>query len=180
MMAREVNLSNSALDPLKLDSTFDSFGALPTPAVVRRALMSLREVKLLAGAIRHGTVTEIQIRRFTSELVSCYQPNTAFPSGMALAALAVALEQSQSDFAEEYLLDLARLKLSELHLSIQVAKACLKARSLLNKNEKSEFKYPLTFLSRQRSESLSMRPSVREGSRNQTRTPTYSFSLSDT
>ena len=47
---------------------------------------------------------------------------------MALAALAVVLERRTTEFAEEFLLDLAKLKLAEMPLCIRVARECVKHR----------------------------------------------------
>ena len=50
------------------------------------------------------------------------------PNSLALAALAVILEHRATDFAEEFLHDLSRLRLSELSAAIYVARECLKNR----------------------------------------------------
>ena len=66
-------------------------------------------------------------------------------AGLALATIAVVLERRTTDFADEYLCHLARLKLAEMPLSIRVARECLKhrARSLTrNQIKTDQYKNP--------------------------------------
>ena len=48
---------------------------------------------------------------------------------LALAALAVAVERRPTDFAEEFLHDLARPQIAEMGLAIRVARECLRHRT---------------------------------------------------
>ncbi len=67
-------------------------------------------------------ITERDIRRFTEELMRDFERGVKFPHELALAALAIAMENRRTDFVEEYLLDLARLNIAEMSLAPGVAR----------------------------------------------------------
>ena len=58
-----------------------------------------------------------------------FKRGTQFPHEPALAAIAVAIESRQTKFADDFLLDLARLnKIAEMDLAPRVAAICLQER----------------------------------------------------
>jgi hypothetical protein len=119
----------------------DSFGFTLPPAAMRYALSVSPLVREVKKAVRHGQITEEEIRGFTVELTSQFQQGQRLPGDFALAALCVAVEDLPADFAEELLYKLARLNLAELGLSSRVARECLKHRVSLPKNEVRTKKY---------------------------------------
>ena len=99
------------------------------PAVAMRSkLLSLPVVKQVMISLNHGAVSENTIRQFVATLMTEFRPQHRFPYDLALAALAVVLERRPTDFADEFLCYLARLRLAEMPVSIRVARACLTHR----------------------------------------------------
>ena len=135
-------MTTPLLDQLRQDSFVESVGFLLPPAPLRRALQRIPVVQLVHSAVRRGQITERMVREFSASLAAEYQPGKLLPGDLAMAALAVAMESSQQDFAEEYLCDLARLQLTELPNAIRVARECLKARCTLPKTQIRIFDYP--------------------------------------
>jgi len=103
-------------------------GHILPAAAMRERLLSLPEVRRAIAALDEGALAENDIRQFVSTLMAEFSEGVRFPYDVALAAIAVVLEGRSSDFADEYLHDLSRLKLAEMPLSIRVARECLKYR----------------------------------------------------
>jgi hypothetical protein len=122
----------------------DSLGFVLPPAAMRIALQRSPTVREIAKGIRRGEISEQAVRTFVNSLASEFQVGKPLPGDFAFAALAVALEQIPADYAEEFLCDLARLRLAEMTTSIRVARESLKYRYLLPKNEVRTCKYPAT------------------------------------
>ena len=120
---------------LTQDEFETSIGFLRTPESVRSALLKSPDVLGVAMALRNGEITEDMIRDFIALVTSEYSRNQRLPHDLALAALAVVLELRPTRFAEEYLLDLGRLKLAEMSVSTNVARVCLKNTYAVAKNE---------------------------------------------
>ena len=92
-------------------------------------LSQAQEVLDLRRALGSGEVLEKEIRDFTNRLLRDFRPNVLFEHDIALAALAVALSRDwNTPFAEEYIIDLAKLRNPEFRRSIAVAR--LAARRL--------------------------------------------------
>jgi hypothetical protein len=120
------------------DLTSDDFvvaaGMFAAPNALRRFLLRRPEIADIRNGLRDGAITEATIRDFVATLMKDFQPGKRFENELALAALAVALEKRPTDFAEEFLLDLAKLKLAEIPLCIRVARECLKQRIFVSQN----------------------------------------------
>lgn len=115
------------LDALLSDEFPLSLGVSTTAAGLRRALQRSSFVKELRESLTRGEVTEAGIRRFLARLMREFRPGVQFFHEPALAAIAVVLEHRSTAFAEEYLLDLARLKhIAEMDLAPRVAAISLK------------------------------------------------------
>ena len=95
---------------------------------MRHVLMRTDECKQLRAAYRSGNLSETGLRRYIEDLLGSFVPGEKFPHDLTLALLAVSMERLWTPFAEEYLTTLASLELSEMPLSIRVAKCCLQAR----------------------------------------------------
>jgi hypothetical protein len=129
-----------------------SVGFLSTPVALRRLLLRSKEVREIRNALRQGAISEETIRQFVSSLLAGFRVGQRFEHEMALAALAVVLERRATDLAEEFLLDLAKLKLAEMPLCIRVARECLKHRVTMTQNTSKDFspwKWPSRLFSRQ-------------------------------
>ena len=107
-------MTSLLLNRLKTDAFDCSIGFHHTPSAVRRRLLMSRDVRHLAAALRFGAITENMIRELVSSIMSEFSRGRRLPNDLALAAIAVVLELAPTDFAEEYLHDLARLKLAEM------------------------------------------------------------------
>jgi hypothetical protein len=127
------------LEELISDSFVLSLGFLSTAAALRRQLLRTKEVREIREAFRQGAITEEAIREFVSRLLAGFRVGSRFENEMALSALAVVLERRATDFAEEFLLDLAKLKLAEMPLCIRVARECLKDRVTITQNRARVF-----------------------------------------
>jgi hypothetical protein len=124
-----VAASDLLLDVLKSEEFEVQVGhSLPT-AAMRSRLMRLPQVRRALAAVAGQVISEKDLRRFVATLVRSLRPGQRFPYDIALAALAVILERQPTDFADEYLSDLARLKLIEMPVSIRVARECSKHRA---------------------------------------------------
>lgn len=123
-----------------LSEEFDvSAGFLGTPTGLYRFLHRRQEVSAVREALRQGALTEGTIRRFAVSLLDDLHPGTRFSHELAISALAVALESRPTDFAEEFLRDLARLKIAEMSLSIRVARECRKHRMEMSRTKGRRF-----------------------------------------
>ena len=116
-----------------------SVGTVLTPQTLRRFLLRSEEVRGIREALRQGAITEETLRGFIASLLADFRVGRRFEHELALAALAVVVERRPTDFAEEFLLDLAKLKLAEMPLCIRVARGCLKHRVTVAENTRKTF-----------------------------------------
>lgn len=86
------------------------------------------EVAMLRYSIRSGAVGEEDIREFVAEVLNVFDPGVRYEEDIAVCAVAVALEDHYSLFAEEYLIDLASVRSRELSFASRIAAECLKHR----------------------------------------------------
>lgn len=121
-------MSVRVLDQLTSEEFAISTAFLSTATTLRRFLARSTQVADVKAALRQGSLTEEASRRFVTSLLLEFRPGERFQHELAIAALAVALEQRGDDFAEEFLKDLSRLKRHEMNLCSLVAKECLKHR----------------------------------------------------
>lgn len=121
-------MSVKVLDQIIADDFALAAGFLATPGALRRWLRRAPEVKAIREALRQEAITEDTLRRFVSSLLDDLHRGERFPHELAVAALAVVIESRATDFAEEFLHDLARLQLAEMSICIRVARECLKYR----------------------------------------------------
>jgi hypothetical protein len=133
-------MSLNVLEQLKSDEFAVGVGFLSTPRSLRQFLTRSREVLAVREALRQGAISEDAIRRFVSSLMADFRRGERFPHELALAALAVALETRPSDFAEEFVQDLARLDLEELSLCVRVARECGQQRAFVSRQAVKVFR----------------------------------------
>ncbi len=130
------------LDQLTSDEFALSVGLLPTPSSLRRLLNRTKEVAEIRESLKQEAITDDTLRRFVSSLLQDFRRGERFVHELALAALAVAVERRPTDFAEEYLHDLARLQLGEISMAIRVARECLKHRIRVAETSSKRFRMP--------------------------------------
>jgi hypothetical protein len=135
-------MTSQILRHLGTDEFSDAIGFVLPPAPMRRALQSSPHVRALESALRYGQVTDAEVQQFLSKLLTDFRPGEVFRHDIALAALAVAMEHWYHPFAEDYLLDLARVQRSEFRCSFRVARECLKARYAFPRTQVRTTRYP--------------------------------------
>ena len=139
-------MNSPLLRQLATDDFADGIGFVLPPAPLRRVLQQSPEVRRLGAALRYGQVTGEDIREFVDRLLSEYRPGELFRYDLTLAALAVAMEHWSSSFAEDYLIDLARIQRLEFRASFRVARESLKARFAFPRTRLETSRYPRTGL----------------------------------
>lgn len=132
-------MSACVLKQLMSEDFVLSLAFLSTPGPLRRALSRTQEVHAVREALVQGAITEDTIGRFVSDLTEDFHRGKQFLHEIPLAALAVAVETRATDFADEFLKDLSRLRLAEMGLCIRVARECLKRRGWLAANKHRSF-----------------------------------------
>jgi hypothetical protein len=132
-------MSVEMLERLKSEEFALALGSLATPGAVRRFLRTADEVSAIRKALRNGAISEDTLREFVSTLMRDLRHGERFPHELSLAALAVVVETHPTNFAEEFLHDLARLQCAEMSLCIRVARECAKHRSVTT-NTMKEFR----------------------------------------
>lgn len=110
------------LDRLKSDAFFEEVGLCTSASALRRVLERSETVKGVRDAIAGGAITEVAIRRFVDELSNDFEKGEQFPHELPLAALCVAIEDRRTEFTEEFLLHLARLRIVEMPIAPEVAR----------------------------------------------------------
>lgn len=111
---------------------------IATPPALYRALNRSPQVAAIRQALASGQLTEDAIRRFSDNLTGSIKVGSPFEHDVAIAAIAVALQDRATTFADDYLRALANLKLAEMPMSIRVARECLKKRESMTMTSKTE------------------------------------------
>ena len=128
-------MNSVVLDRLTGDEFHKSIGPILPPRALRQVLLQSEHVQQVIYALAQGEITDDSIRDFVSALTANFVQGQKFPDDLALAALAVVLERRPTDFADEYLRGLAKLRLTEMVISANVARECLEQRKLLANNQ---------------------------------------------
>ena len=117
---------HSLLEVLKTEEFLyhDSFLIELPPSPMRHVLQKSSFVQDINNAVKSGEITERDIREFAASIR--VERGKKSIDDLALAAVAVALEDIETDFAHEYINDLAALNVSEIVLSRYVAREVLK------------------------------------------------------
>jgi hypothetical protein len=121
------------LEKLTSEEFISPIAYVGTPIALYRVLRRSPEILALEQALLTGELSPDNIKDFASSLANEIKKGESFKYDITLAALGVVLERNSSDFAEEYLSDLAKLNLLEIPMSIRVARECIKNRVHLAK-----------------------------------------------
>lgn len=113
------------LSVLTTDAFIESVGFYSTPNGLYRALAKNEHVAQLQNAIESSEIAPNHIRTFVAELSSSFHRGQRFPHEAALAGICVAIEHLSNDFTEEFLFDLARVKVMEMPFAPKVAGTCV-------------------------------------------------------
>lgn len=130
-------MNTELLERLKTEDFAVSVGFLVPPLALRARLQAAQEVQNAISALAQGNLTEDAIRAFVSTLMGDLHPGQRFAHDLAVAALAVVLESSPTDFARATLQELADLQLAEMTTSIRVARECLKHQPSLMRHHRA-------------------------------------------
>ena len=121
----------SLLQLVSLD--FEASVVTSSPSGLRALLRKSSPLRRLRVDHTSGAVTDDSIRQFVDGLLSEFATSESFPHQVALAAFAVLFEDRHSPLAEDYLIDLSRVRTARLRMAASVARICLRNRSLLPK-----------------------------------------------
>ena len=114
----------SLLQKIKSDDFIFSIGYEMPPKAMRYILVRTKECKELRDAYRSGNLPEAELHGYIQDLLGEFVSGEKFSYDMTLSLIAVALEPFNTHLTDEYLTTLANLELSEMPLSIRVAKIC--------------------------------------------------------
>jgi hypothetical protein len=128
-----------ALENLSSDAFALRYSFISNPIAVYRALQRSVDVENVRRALQSGEITEDTLRGFCASVLTDLEPGKRLPQELALAAIAVALESRATAFAEEYVLDLARLDRAEFPTAIRVARQVSRERMALPANRTKDF-----------------------------------------
>lgn len=121
----------SVLNDLDSEGLADLGATIGGAEALRLVLSQRPEVSAVRRALAEGALAFPDVRDFVSTLLMDLRRGERFPHDVALAALAVALEDHPGDHAAAYLEDLARTRIAELRASPIVAAACLRERRVV-------------------------------------------------
>jgi len=127
------------LEHLKTDEFAVKFGFISNPAAVRRLLLKSNEIADVRRALNQGEISEGSVRTFVNDLVKDFRSGEHFPHDSALSAIAVSLEYRATPFADEFINDLASLRIAELGHSVHIARECKKNRKHLSRTTTKYF-----------------------------------------
>jgi len=128
-------MCRKVFEDLTSDEFVISVGLVSTPEALRRFLLRSHAIHSIRESLRQGVITDETIRQFISSLMKEFSVGQRFVHEMALAALVVALERRPTNYAEEFISDLAKLRLAEMPLCIRIGRECRKHRKTLAQNK---------------------------------------------
>jgi hypothetical protein len=118
-------MASRILEALASEDFLVSLGAISSAEGLKRHLRQSEYVTAVGKALSSGEVSEERIRQFVSELMRSFKPGEEFFYDPVLAALAVSMQSRFTPFADEYLLDLARVgRIVEFPFSPRVTQLC--------------------------------------------------------
>ncbi|MCH7807985.1 MAG: hypothetical protein IIB60_02065 [Planctomycetes bacterium] len=132
-------MSTESLETL-ISPDFEAGIVASAPNVLRLLLLRTAEVERLRRDYDAGHVTDDDIRSFVTCLLQQNATALVFPYETAIAAIAVMLEPRFSEFTDEFLIDLARVRTRRFAMASRVARICLSCRSHLPKANKRSFR----------------------------------------
>ena len=100
-----------------------------TPRVFRQMLLRCPEVRELRDAYDAGCLPDEQIKSFVDRLLREGAGCDRFPYQTALAVIAVMFESRFTQFADEYLNGLARIRSDRFSIAARVARESIAARN---------------------------------------------------
>ena len=131
----------SVLDRIKSDEFILSIGYELPPSAMYSIFVQLEECAQFRTDYKSGAISDSELRSYINTLLLNFRIGESFLYSETLALMAVGLESFYTDFAEEFLSDLSKLKLIELHISVEIANICLKNREKRPSNNFKNFSW---------------------------------------
>jgi hypothetical protein len=105
-----------------------TLSCISTAEGVRTYLSTRSEVLALRVSLESGGTTFGDVKAFVRGLISSFVPGTLSPADAVLAAVVAAIEPLPQVAIEEFLDDLARVKVAEIPMSPRVARLSVRER----------------------------------------------------
>ena len=135
-------MPTSKLTALLSDEFDVAIGPIVRPPALRRVLAANPAVRAVTGGLASGEISETSIEEFVRECIAGYAPGQRVPGELALAAVAVAIERTQSEFAQRFLELLRGCFGPDLRVAPRVAAECLEwRRTALAQNQHREAQF---------------------------------------
>lgn len=115
---------------LQSPALLDCAATISTAQGLRSFLRARAEVVGIRKALSSGELTPVQLKVFVRDLLRGFTSGRKFTDEIILAVIAVAVETLPGSFADEYLRELAALKVGEIPLAPRVAALALVERQL--------------------------------------------------
>lgn len=115
----------TALENLHTEEFVESIGFYSTAQGLYLALAKSQFVGELSIAIRTGEVSIDELRSFVEQISAKFERGKRFSEEVSLAAICVAIEDLPNSFSEEFLIDLARVNVTEIPYASKVAAICV-------------------------------------------------------
>jgi len=119
------------LEKLRSDEFFEEailWSILPPRPAYNMLKAKCSFVHDIAKALKDGIMGDADIREFVKDVERTFKPGVKHEDDYALAALVAAFADEDTDLANEFIGDLARIQISELQTSRHVARECLRER----------------------------------------------------
>lgn len=118
----------NALDALREDDIQTKGSLISTAEALRVFLRTRSELASVKRAIDNSVLSPSDIIKYVSGLLRSFRPGERFADDITLAAIAVILENVPGGVADEYLKNLAGLRIQELPMAPRVARLALLRR----------------------------------------------------
>lgn len=119
---------SSYLESLCKDSIAKLSMVIATPRALREELRKQPEIINTVKAVHEGTVTYDDISKFVRDLLKHFNTGERFRFDSSLCALAVIVNYTYGIWSDNFLNELAKLKVQEIQLSPRIAQLCLNER----------------------------------------------------
>lgn len=116
------------LETLKSDALEDLIICINSTHAMYAILSKSEEVKKVRTSLALKQISDEDITNFTNGLLVDFERGVSFVHDIVLAALAVALVDSDTESSDEYLTQLAGAKVAEVSRSCRIAKVCLEQK----------------------------------------------------
>ena len=119
-------MSTGGLMQHLMSTDFELEVVASTPRALHTALMRNRHISELTERLDKGEVSYVELQHFVDELLEAGRPHKDFPYQVALAAIAVAVQDRfRPDFSDRFVRGLAAVRGSRFAMASGVARICI-------------------------------------------------------